>query len=241
MKERSKSKTINPNEFIRDYVSNGGASDWQHKEIAKELYNAEELFRFYFFQPLDSSDYKMPQSVIGIEPMHIQTLASYHLVPNAIGLRYQITLNSLYLDRPKYSLYESLLHEMAHLYQENHPTMEKCKNGYHNLRFVGLCEELGLHPRPGSGAHWKAADGQFEKLMDRFGVRKPKEADNVVPPEAPKVNWWENGPKSKGSSTLILYMNPDCIKKPMACKIRSGRKDLDIKCNTCGGKFVPVL
>jgi hypothetical protein len=240
MKERKNRREQNPNSLIKDYISNGGASDWQHKDAARELYSAEELFRYYFFQPLKEGDYSMPQSVIGIEKMHVHTLAGYYLVPNAIGLRYQISLNSLYLDRPRYSIYETLLHEMVHLYQENHPQLDKCTLGYHNKTFVALCEELGLHPRLGHGSHWKGADGQFETLMGRLGIEKPEEARTEVEPSKPKTNWWDIGPKPRGRSTLVLYVNDDCIKAP-PCKIRSGRKDLNVACTDCGGTFRPVL
>ena len=33
---------------------------------------------------------------------------------------------------------------MVHLFQETTPGMESCKNGYHNVQFVAVANEIGL-------------------------------------------------------------------------------------------------
>jgi len=228
------------NTVIKEYVSNGSLEDWKYGNLASDLYNAEEILRFYFFQPKSDGDYIMPQSVIGFEKTHVNILAYYSLLPDSVGLKYRITFNTVHLARPIWSLYETLLHEMTHLYVENNPDLPQHAKGHGKL-FTAWCEEMGLHPRVGTGVHWKAADGQFERLMDRWGVERPKEADVVVPKDKPKDNWWDFGTvKPKGSSTLTLYTCEQCSKRPI-CKIRAGRKDLSISCDDCDGKFQPTV
>lgn len=243
MSPERQSRSIDPNRQVRKYVERG-ARRWEHQKIAAELYKWSDVFRFYFLRPQAEYQPEIPNLVIGVESMRIDVLASYHLKENSVGLPYEITFNEHYIKRPIWELNESLLHEMVHLFQQETPGMQPCKHNYHNAQFVAICEELGLHPRLGSGAHWRPADGQFERLMTRFGVNKPAyaEAGNVeVPPESPKKHWWDDDRgKAKGKSNLILYLNPDC-KKKQPCKLRSGRSDLNIVCQDCGGKFDPQL
>lgn len=228
-----------PNIVIRDWIKNGGGEEWAFKDLAADLYTAEEAMRFTWFSPKNGDDYVMPQSVIGFEKTHLNILASYSLIPDSVGLRFRITFNTVHVRRPLWSLYETLVHEMMHLHIEENPTIEKKAKG-HGPQFVSWLEEIGIHARVGSGMHWKAADGQFERLMNRWSVPRPKEAERVVPKESPKDNWWDAGPRPKGSSTLRAYVCDSCVHRPI-CKPRSGRIDLHLLCEDCGGKFYLLL
>lgn len=238
-------EAIDPNKVIRGYVENGGATEWKHKETAEDLYKWGDVFRYHFFSPASEGDYELPQPLVAIAPMDYRTLAAYRLKENPLGLRYEIIMNEVYIDRPKWELLETLLHEMVHLYQENAPDRIRCKPPWHSQEFVDICEEIGLHPMLGVGAHWKPADGQFEALVRRFGVEKPDYAEGIkTPPESPKGKkgyWWDDDRKTggrKGTSTLVLYTSDKCVNNP-PCKIRSGRRDLEIACKKCGGEFKP--
>ncbi|MEK7217399.1 MAG: hypothetical protein AAB289_17615, partial [Chloroflexota bacterium] len=59
-----------------------------------------------------------------------------------LGLRWMIKFNVLHLGRSRWSLAETLTHEMGHVYQE-----EILKNGakppYHNKAFVDFMGEIG--------------------------------------------------------------------------------------------------
>lgn len=106
------------------------------------------------------------------------------------------------------------------------PGLKSCAGGYHNKQFVEICEEIGLHPRLGVGAHWRPADGQSAKLMDRYAVPPPPPVE--IPKDRPKENWFDSERGSnRGTSTLVLYTCEICPRKP-ECKIRSGRADLEI-------------
>src|SRR5258708_20492555 len=137
------------NTLIRDYVCNGELADWQFKDLAADLYVAEAAFRFMFFQPKNEGDYEMPQSVIGFEKENVNTLAYYSLVPDAVGLKYRITFNSVHLNRPRWSLHETLLHEQMHLFVENNPDLPKPVKG-HGKAFTAWCETVGFHPPIGT-------------------------------------------------------------------------------------------
>src|SRR5262249_3127864 len=152
-----------PNKIIEDYVTTDGPKEWPWQPLAKDLYAMAQVFRAYFFRPKEPGEYEMPAPLVAIEEMDVRILGAYHVRENPLGLRWQISLNAKHVgDRPLYSLYETLCHELVHLYQENgpEPPFEKCRNNWHNAQFVGICEEIGLHPVPGAGYHWKPADGQ---------------------------------------------------------------------------------
>lgn len=226
-----------PNEYIRGYVEEE-AREWQHRRMAQTLYEWADVFRYYFFAAQDASQRGLPQPLIAIEQMRVEILAAYRLKENPNGLPYEILMNERYLHRPLWESLEAELHEMAHLFQETTPGMHSCKGGYHNAQFVTVCEQLGLHPRLGSGAHWRPADGQFERLMERYEIPKPEHAsgDFSAPPADKKKAWWdEDRGKKKGSSTLRLYLC-SCI-PPF--KVRTGRPDLTAICLRCEQPFLP--
>lgn len=239
-----------PNIVIKGYVEADGPQDWKHRETTQFLYRTFDVARFAFFSPRDETQPVLPQSVIAVDGMRVETLAAYRLTYNPNGLPFEIVLNSRWIARPRWELAESLVHEMVHLYQEyladqGVDGMQKSKNGYHNKQFVELCEDLGLHPIIGVGAHWRPADGQFERLMGQLGIEKPEhaKAEGWVKPDPGKKgpNWFDaDRGRPKGKSTLVLYTSDQCERKP-ECKIRAGRKDMDIRCNECGGDFHPHL
>ncbi len=227
----------NPNGYIRGYVEDG-AQQWGHRQMAQTLYEWADVFRYFFFAAKDVPQRGLPQPLIAIEEMRIEILAAYRLKENPNGLPYEIIMNARYLNRPVWEILESELHEMVHLFQETSPVMQSCKGGYHNVQFVAICEELGLHPRLGTGAHWRPADGQFERLMERYWVRKPEHAygEFASPPMEKKKAWWdEDRGKTRGSSTLRLYI---CGCTP-PFKVRTGRPDLAAICLHCEKPFLP--
>jgi hypothetical protein len=229
-------KESNPNAYIRDYVTGEGADGWKFKDKAEALYDMSDVFRHYFFSPRDKAQHSIPNLVLAFPEMDHRALAAYRLVPNALGLSYEISLNAMYIGRPLWELCESLLHEMVHLYQEETPGLKKCVNGYHNTQFVDIGEEIGLHPLPIVGAHWKPADGQFERLMDRYIILKPKHAEGefAKPEDKSKEAWWDKDRgKSKGRSTLFKF---SCNCNP-PFNIRTGRSNLTAMCLACNGQF----
>ncbi len=230
-----------PNSAIRDYVTSDKVNGWKHKQMADRCYEMSDIFKMYFFSPKDETQPVIPNLVLAFPELNVRTLAQYRLVPNALGLSYEVSLNSLYLNRPEWEIYESLLHELVHLFQESTPGFGTCKNGYHSSAFVDICEQVGLHPLPIFGAHWKPADGAFERLMDLCGVLKPAHAyGDFKKPEDKKEkgeNWFDKDRgKKKGSSTLKLYT---CECDP-PFKLRVGRDNLTALCLACQSPFTLV-
>lgn len=231
---------VEPNIIIREYVENDGARGWAHKQMAQNLYEWADVFKYYFLSPQNESQPVIPNLLVAVASLRMDTLAAYRLTENPNGLPYEIIMNSMYLNRPLWEILETELHEMAHLFQENTPGYRKCVNGYHNAEFVEICESLGLHPRPGSGAHWKPADGQFGRLMERYGIPKPDYAEEAeVPPGKKKEYWWDRDRGGRrGSSTLLKYI---CKCEPPKNSVRTGRRDLTALCLACGDVFKPEM
>lgn len=243
-----------PNKTIRKYVESKQADDWEHRQRAAEFYALYDTFRRFLFAP-ENGQKPLPQAVIAIEQMRVDTLAAYRLVPNAMGLPWEISLNAKYLPRPIWEQAESLLHETVHLYQEDGANnkrdrffgepLENCRRAYHNQQFVSICEEVGLHPILGLGAHWRPGDGQFASLMERLSYEMPDHAKSTfTKPEGPfkggKTDAWWFSPdrgRARGSSSLTLYECETCP-LPSPCKVRSGRKNLHLGCTDCGGSFL---
>ena len=232
-----------PNEAIRKYVqSPDGPIDWKHRERAAWLYDMSRIIGNVFYAPRDEGQPPMPDIVIGVDHMRVDTYAAYHLDPNALGIRYEITFNDHHMNRSEWSLLETLTHEMGHVVQE-----ELFRNGakppYHNKAFVDMMESLGIHPKLGEGYHTRPADlqGQFGRLMAYLGIEPPKPSPNASGDATggAKVSWWDAaGGRPKGKSTLALYTAAECTRDPI-CKLRSGRQDLKISCMTCQGQFHP--
>jgi hypothetical protein len=225
-----------PNLIIKDYISNDGAQAWQHKDVARQLYWISDVNSRFLLAPRDETQPPIPRLVLAFPELQYNVLAACRLKENPLGLSYEISLNAKYLDRPLYELAESLLHEQIHLLQEFVPGYTRSSHGYHNQEYVSLAESAGLHPRLGSGAHWKPADGQFRRLMERLDIKPPDYSqDVVIPPSLPKVNWWDpdRGPRT-GSSTLLKYI---CDCPPPGNSVRTGRRDLQAMCLACGTIF----
>ena len=199
---------------------------WKHFELARRLYGWTDIFRERFLDPIARIDRgKLPGPVLGFDKEDYRILAWYRLGKNAFGLDDEIILNEVNLERPLYSVLETVLHEQVHLWQQRfgeHPV----KRNYHNQEFVDKCESLGLHPLPVVGAHWKPADGPFEQLLKEHDLLRP----SFEPvPEGEKREYWMPPGRKKGRSTLTLWECPGC-----ELKVRVGvSKDIELACMPC--------
>jgi len=177
---------------------------WKYQELANQLYQWTDIFRDRLIEPvaIPGREGKLPGPVLGFERFDYRALAYYRLGKNAFGLDDEIILNEVHLDRPLYSILETVLHEQLHLWQQRKGKAPVTRN-YHNQEFVEKCEALGLHPKLGSGVHLKPADGVFEALLAEYGIKKPPMAEIWVVTGGEKRNWWvAPGKERKGRSTL---------------------------------------
>jgi hypothetical protein len=234
--------TTDPNSVVRDFVSSGEGGAWEYGAYARQLYPVADGLTFYFLGRKTPDQLAIPSPLLAFARDDVRTLAHYKLGENPNGLKWEILFNTLHLNRPFYSLCETLMHELCHLYQESMSErrvqgFRTCRGGYHNKQFVEICEAIGLHPKLGEGWHLRPADGQFAKLMDRWCIAPPPPIR--LPTDSDRTDWWSFGaPKPKGSSNLVLYTTEECT-RDARCKLRSGRRDLRIECLECSGTFVP--
>ncbi len=236
-----------PNQILRNFItSDTGPADWPHREKLADLYRLSDIISFLFYSPKDEAQASLPPIILGIGPMRADVYAGYYLQRNELGLRYLINLNELHIERPWWSLAETLTHELGHVVQE-----EVLRNGskppYHNKVFVDMMADLGIHAKLNEGYHFQPADldGQFGRLMDMLCVAPPPPQEQARPDRQPGSggrirDWWEGGSRPRGSSTLLKYVAEECTRTP-TCSIRAGRKDLAVQCLNCGGQFRPEI
>lgn len=184
-------------------------TSWKHHDLAVTLYRWADLLTENLIDPVARPGIdRMPAPIIGFEKDDIRTLAYYTLGKNPTGIEDQIVLNEHHLNRPLYSILESLCHELLHLKQQRrgkHPYVRGSDT--HNNEFVyDLAEPIGLHPTPVKGYHWKQADGPFRDLAVSRGIEVPP-AETLD--KKAKKNWWDVE-KPKGRSTLTKYSCPGC-------------------------------
>ena len=207
------------------------ATDWAWREMANTLYRWSDIFTERFIRPIAvPGQPPVPATVLSFDSFDHRAYAYYRLGRNPQGLLYEITMNIVHLERPLWSILETLLHEQVHLWQQNfgqHPIIRN----YHNQEFVEKCKQFGLHPLPGIGCHYRPADGAFAQLMAEHGIERPEWEGVIVGPDR-KRNWWEVE-KKEGRSTLTKW---EC---PCGQKIRVGRQDWPgAVCKKCDQEYV---
>ena len=216
--------------------SQENAVTWRHHELSATLNEWAERFATRFLAPVlePSKEGTLPSPVIGFESFDHRVYAYYRLGKNTFGLDDEIILNEKHLTRPLYSILETVLHEQIHLWQQRRGEHPVDRN-YHNQEFVGKAEQLGLHPRSVTGVHVRPADGQFERLLREYGIRRP--AQELVFPLEPvekKRSWWQDpAGERKGRSTLEKW---SC---PCGQNARIGTKSYLAVCVRCRELFMP--
>jgi hypothetical protein len=211
------------------------------------------VFKDRFLDPIARLDHdRLTEPVISFKDMrNYNTLATYSLVRNSLGLLDEIMMNTQHYkdvevdgqtkkvwEFGRWAQLETLLHEQVHLWQQNFGRDKvKLERVYHNKEFVDKCESLGLHPKLGEGYHLQLADGSFALLMNELGIEPPKEVAKGLPEL--DIDWFkwlqdEKGKKRKGRSTLAKWSCPDC-----GLNARIGIKgDPELVHEPCGSRLV---
>lgn len=224
MKERNIESP--PQVAIRHHIE--AAEDWEWHEIASSLYIWTDRLNDRFFGR------EMPDAVLSFERIDHRILAAFTLRRNAQGLLYEITFNTVHLERPLWETLETLMHEYVHLWQQNHG-QHPVDHNYHNTEFVQCCEAAGLHPAMGSGVHLRPADGAFAEFLRAYGVPEPAPVEGVrLNPAGKPLDWWVNPrERRKGRSTLSKW---SC-----GCQnVRVGTREFHAQCLKCGNLFRKV-
>src|SRR5258708_25426285 len=148
----------NPNRLIKEYVEADAPKDWRHFNSMKWLYGLHDTILQVWFSPQEEDQLALPQAVLPVDKLTVNTLAAYRLTHNPNGLPFEIVLNELWITRPKWELAESLTHHTIHLYQEFMAGSEvervrTCARNNHNRQIPGIAGEIWLHTQPRESSH----------------------------------------------------------------------------------------
>jgi predicted SprT family Zn-dependent metalloprotease len=81
---------------------------------------------------------------------------------------HEISLNPDYLDRPEVAWHSTLVHEMAHLWQQDYG--KPSRSGYHNRQWAQKMEEIGLIPSSTGEAGGKKTGQNMTHYVPHTGL-----------------------------------------------------------------------
>jgi hypothetical protein len=194
------------------------AHDWELNNLIWELSWWIKFFNIGFFK-----NQPVPLPVLSFQKTRVTTLGSYRIGRNAIGVRENINLNRVHLNRPIWEILATLLHEMVHSYEYLYlPADDRTKSWYHKKGFRFKIASFGILT-DNRGCHMGIGD-PFVHLLRQHGVifdksYGPGMTIEIVPKKKPK-----------GKSKL----------KKWTCgctNIRVAISDLEAKCLKCANMF----
>jgi len=192
------------------------AHDWVLNRLASELYWWIDFFNIAFFK-----NQPVPIPVISFKKTRVNNLGHYVIGRNAFGIRENININRIHLNRPLADILATLLHEMTHSWQA--VCGKPSKSWFHNREFVLKLNGFGIIC-DNKGRHTDIGD-PFIFLLQKHGIRF---SDNSGTKEMISPS---SVPKPKGDSKLKKWQ--------CACgqKARVGKKEFHATCDLCSYKF----
>jgi len=94
------------NAAIRDHEIQ--TEDWKFSMLANQLYTWFDRFNERFF------DHTLQPPAISFRKTRMNTFGHYVIDRNDFGLKWNININRLYVDRPLMEVLSTFLHEMTH-------------------------------------------------------------------------------------------------------------------------------
>ena len=189
-------------------------TDWALSDLAKVLYWWTDIFNMEFFK-----EQPVPVPALSFEKTKVGTLGHYVLGRNAFGIRENISINMVHLDRPVWDILATLLHEMCHSWQAAYG--KPSHSWFHNKEFRQKMLEMGIVVN-GKGCHLGVQD-PFVFILKKHGVKVSgkQSPDGIIkiPPKA----------KPKGTSKLKKWT--------CGCTNVRAAVALEATCDTCGNKF----
>ena len=132
-----KAKPNNPPDELNDAVrAHETGVEWRHRELATVCYRFFDVFNAEFFSG------RLPNCYLQFDRARADNLGHYRPGQNVIGARHEINLNTRHLDRPLQDILTTLLHEMAHQWQDLYG--KPGRGNYHNREFTDKCVALGI-------------------------------------------------------------------------------------------------
>jgi hypothetical protein len=153
-------ETINKN--VRDHEIQ--TSQWHFSQLSEELYAWFHRFNEHFF------DRKLQNPVISFARTRCTNLGHFVIDRNQFGLKWNININRLYVDLPMFETLATLLHEMAHQWQQEYGKKKRksSRGNYHNVEFRQKAEEMGI-PSSQSGVSLYYTN-PFVSFLRKHGV-----------------------------------------------------------------------
>ena len=146
------------NEKLKEHALS--VDDWPQRKAVALFHEWASRFNTEFRLGL-----KTP--AIAIDRISIRTYGTYHPKCNRFGMRHEIVLNAIHLNRPLAQQLTLLLHEMIHQWQEQYG--KGGENGFHNLQFRVMAHKFGLVVDE-RGHDLGVEPGPFTKLLARYDI-----------------------------------------------------------------------
>jgi predicted SprT family Zn-dependent metalloprotease len=176
---------------------------------------------------------------------------------------HEISLNPDYLSRPDIEWHATLVHEMVHLWQQDHGHPSRA--AYHNKEWGWKMEEIGLVPsdngEPGGKKtgqyvhHYVNPEGLFKKTFDRLTAEtlealrlkylpayprpEPAKPRRRAAPGEEAVQGASGGEEAGGEETIEIYTSKKKYSCPCGYNVW-GKPGLKIVCGVCGEAYGEV-
>lgn len=143
---------------------------------------------------------------------------------------HEIALTPFHLDRPLKDVFGTLVHEMAHLWQQDHG--KPSRNGYHNKEWGAKMKDVGLYPSNTGKEGGKETGQQMTHYVIPGGAFDVAFRDM---PDEIRLPWVGVAPgeKEKKSPKKTKYECP-CGQKVW------GKPELSVRCEECEELFEEV-
>jgi len=195
------------------------ASDWELNSLIWELSWFIQFFNIAFFK-----EQPVPLPVLSFQKTRVTTLGHYKIGRNAIGVRENININRVHLNRPIWEILATLIHEMCHSWEYLYLSADdRTKSWYHKKGFRFKLASFGILT-DNRGCHVGIGD-PFVHILRQHAItfdRKIEVGKMIAIPKKPAV---------KGKSKLKKW---SC---PCGQNVRVGKKDFFATCDLCSGKF----
>lgn len=203
------------NEAINQYSSEKELDDETLADLAHEIYWWVDLFNIALFR-----DQPVPVPVITFTKSRVNSLGKYVSGPNEFGIRENINLNRVHLQRPMALILATLVHEMTHCWQKRYGSPST--SWFHNHEFREKLESFGLKCNP--KGQLLGMGKPFASLLVQHGVAC-KPFIGAIKDLTPVSH------RLRGKSKLKLWV--------CGChqRARVGKREFFATCDLCGDRF----
>jgi hypothetical protein len=184
-------------------------ADWEHREIAKALYDWATIFNTEFHLDL-------PVPAIQVASIARRAFGTYREERNGFGIHHEITINTEHLDRPSALVFCTLFHELLHQWQLLYG--KPGRGNYHNRQFKHKASLYGLIVD--SHGYTSVEPGRFTSLLTKYGIEL---TDLPTPAQGHMLRF-------RGNSKMRKYR---CGCTTVRCAV-----ELLARCDRCGQRFL---